>query len=92
MGRDTIAQGQSGTGKTATFTIGVLQNIDTNSDKTQALILVHTRELAYQVLKVVESMGSYTGVRAHACTGGTNIKNDIEKLRDGVHVVIGTPG
>lgn len=92
QGRDTIAQGQSGTGKTATFTISVLQQIDTTSDKTQALILVHTRELAYQVFKVVESIGEYTGVKVHACTGGTQVKDDIQKLKSGIHVVVGTPG
>lgn len=91
-GRDTIAQGQSGTGKTATFTIATLQLIDTASDKTQALILVHTRELAYQVFKVVESIGEYTGVKVHGCTGGTAVKDDIKKLKSGVHVVVGTPG
>jgi translation initiation factor 4A len=70
----------------------VLQQIDTTSDKTQALILVHTRELAYQVFKVVESIGEYTGVKVHACTGGTQVKDDIQKLKSGIHVVVGTPG
>jgi translation initiation factor 4A len=91
-GRDTIAQGQSGTGKTATFTIASLQLIDTASDRTQVLILVHTRELAAQVFKVVESIGEYTGVKVHACTGGTQVREDIQKLKQGIHVVVGTPG
>jgi len=91
-GRDTIAQGQSGTGKTATFTISSLQLIDTTSDKTQVLILVHTRELAYQVYKVVEAIGEYTGVKVHACTGGSAVKDDIKKLKSGMHVIVGTPG
>lgn len=51
-GRDVIAQAQSGTGKTATFSIGVLQSIDTSSRETQALILSPTRELAVQISKV----------------------------------------
>lgn len=91
-GRDTIAQGQSGTGKTATFTISSLQLIDTTSDKTQVLILVHTRELAYQVYKVVEAIGEYTGVKVHACTGGSAVKDDIKKLKSGMHIIVGTPG
>lgn len=52
-GRDVIGQAQSGTGKTATFSIGVLQRIDTKSNETQALILSPTRELAQQIQKVV---------------------------------------
>jgi len=48
--------------------------------------------LAYQVFKVVEAIGEYTGVKVHACTGGTQIKDDIQKLKSGIHVVVGTPG
>lgn len=92
QGRDTIAQAQSGTGKTATFTISTLQIVDTSSDQTQALIVVHTRELAYQVYKVVESIGEYTGVKVHACCGGTAVRDDIRKLKGGVQIVVGTPG
>ena len=69
-----------------------MQSIETTSDETQALIVVHTRELAYQVHKVVESIGEYTGVKVHACCGGTAVRDDIRKLKDGVHVVVGTPG
>lgn len=92
QGRDTIAQAQSGTGKTGAFTIATLQIIDTASDQTQALIVVHTRELAYQVFKVIEMVGEYTEVRVHACCGGTAVRDDIKKLKGGVHVVVGTPG
>jgi translation initiation factor 4A len=92
QGRDTIAQAQSGTGKTGAFTIATLQIVDTTSDNTQALICVHTRELAYQVYKVIESIGEWTGVKVHACCGGTAVRDDIRKLKGGVHVVVGTPG
>eukprot|EP01123_Difflugia_compressa_P014309 TRINITY_DN726_c0_g1_i2.p1 TRINITY_DN726_c0_g1~~TRINITY_DN726_c0_g1_i2.p1 ORF type:complete len:396 (+),score=80.11 TRINITY_DN726_c0_g1_i2:95-1282(+) len=91
-GRDVIAQAQSGTGKTATFVIGALQQIDFSSRQLQALILAPTRELATQIQKVVEALGDYQGVKAHACIGGTNITDDIRILREGVHVVVGTPG
>ena len=53
-GHDVIAQAQSGTGKTATFSIGMLQNIDETQDEIQALILAHTRELSLQILDVIK--------------------------------------
>merc|ERR1712086_820768 len=56
-GHDTIAQAQSGTGKTATFSIAVLQQIDLNHNRIQALILAPTRELAQQIQKVVQALG-----------------------------------
>lgn len=91
-GHDVLAQSQSGTGKTATFSIAVLQNIDSRVRKTQALILAPTRELALQIYKVVLGLGEYLGVSCHACIGGTSIQEDIHKLREGVQVVVGTPG
>lgn len=66
--------------------------MDTASDQTQALIVVHTRELAYQVYKVIESIGEYTDVKVHACCGGTAVRDDIKKLKGGVQIVVGTPG
>merc|ERR1712028_28390 len=91
-GFDTIAQAQSGTGKTATFTIGVLERVDLKLKSCQALILAPTRELANQSHKVVCSIGDYLNVIAHACIGGTKVSDDIEMLRRGVHIVVGTPG
>jgi len=91
-GFDTIAQAQSGTGKTATFTIGVLERVDLGMKQCQALILAPTRELANQSHKVVCSIGDYLNVVAHACIGGTKVADDIDMLRRGVHVVVGTPG
>jgi len=91
-GRDTIGQAQSGTGKTATFVIGALQRIDIGLKATQALILAPTRELANQIQKVALALGDYQKVRCHACIGGTSVRDDIDKLRDGQHLVVGTPG
>lgn len=91
-GRDCIAQAQSGTGKTATFSISILQRIDTTVKKTQALILAPTRELAQQIQKVVIALGDYLNVDCHACVGGTAVREDMAKLNDGPHVVVGTPG
>ncbi|KAJ9111360.1 translation initiation factor eIF4A [Naganishia cerealis] len=91
-GRDCIAQAQSGTGKTATFTISILQRIDTTKKEPQALILAPTRELAQQIQKVVIALGDYMNVDCHACVGGTSIKEDIAKLAAGPQVIVGTPG
>lgn len=89
---DVIAQAQSGTGKTATFSISVLQKLDMTKRQCQALILAPTRELATQIQKVVLALGDYMGVKCHACIGGTAVRDDIAILKEGVHVVVGTPG
>jgi len=89
---DTIAQAQSGTGKTATFSIAILQQIDLKLNKTQALVLAPTRELAQQIQKVVRALGDFLNVTSHACVGGTLVRDDVRILRDGVQVVVGTPG
>lgn len=91
-GHDTIAQAQSGTGKTATFSIAVLQSIDHKMNKCQALILAPTRELAQQIQRVAAALGEYLHISVHACVGGTLVRDDIRILREGVHVVVGTPG
>jgi len=91
-GRDVIAQAQSGTGKTATFSIAALQQVETGVRETQVLVLSPTRELATQIQKVILALGDYMSVQCHACIGGTNIGEDIRKLDYGQHVVSGTPG
>lgn len=91
-GRDVIAQAQSGTGKTATFAIGVLQTLDTSIRECQSLVLAPTRELAQQIVKVISALGDFLDVKIHACVGGTAVRDDIRTLQDGVHVVVGTPG
>jgi len=91
-GHDVIAQAQSGTGKTATFSIAILQQIDISVRETQALVLAPTRELAQQIQKVMIALGDYMEAQCHACIGGTNVREDIAKLSSGVHVVVGTPG
>jgi ATP-dependent RNA helicase len=91
-GRDVIAQAQSGTGKTATFSISALQRIDTTSKEPQALVLSPTRELASQIQKVVYSLGSFMNVKCHVCIGGTNVGEDTRKLEAGAQIVSGTPG
>lgn len=91
-GHDVIAQAQSGTGKTATFSISILQQLDMSIKGCQALILAPTRELAQQIQKVVIALGDYMNIECHACVGGTNVREDMAKLQEGVQVVVGTPG
>lgn len=91
-GNDVIAQAQSGTGKTATFSISVLQKIDPNIKACQALILAPTRELAQQIQKVVVAIGDFMQIECHACIGGTSVRDDMKALQDGPQVVVGTPG
>lgn len=91
-GRDVIAQAQSGTGKTATFSISILQSLDTSLRETQVLCLSPTRELAVQIQKVILALGDMMNVQCHVCIGGTNLGEDIRKLDYGQHIVSGTPG
>ncbi len=90
-GGDLIAQSQSGTGKTATFVISVLQSIIADKG-TQALIIAHTRELAIQIHTVVCALNQYLKYGVSLLTGGTSINQNIEELRKSPHIVIGTPG
>ncbi|KAJ1964269.1 translation initiation factor eIF4A [Dipsacomyces acuminosporus] len=91
-GRDVIAQAQSGTGKTATFSISILQKVDPSLRKTQALVLAPTRELAQQIMKVMIALSEFRNTSIHACIGGTKIADDEAAFSSGAHVVVGTPG
>ncbi|BGP58570.1 hypothetical protein JCM8202_002332 [Rhodotorula sphaerocarpa] len=91
-GHDVIAQAQSGTGKTATFSVSILQSIDVALKQPQALVLAPTRELAQQIQKVVVALGDYMGIECLAAVGGTSVRDAAAKLQDGVHIVVGTPG
>lgn len=91
-GNDVLAQAQSGTGKTATFTISALQRIDETKKVTQVLMLAPTRELALQIQNVVLSIGQHMDVSIHASIGGTSIQDDIEAFKKGAQIIVGTPG
>merc|ERR1719219_1692068 len=80
-GHDVIAQAQSGTGKTATFAISLLEQLDQKAHGVQSLVLAPTRELAQQIIKVVMALGDYMDwAKAHACIGGTNVRQEHSKL------------
>ncbi len=90
--RDVIAQAQSGTGKTATYAIAILQRVDLDDKLCQALVMAPTRELAQQIQKVLLALGDYLNVSCHSCIGGTKVREDSMKLEGGAPAVVGTPG
>ncbi len=90
--RDILARAKNGTGKTAAFVIPALQQIDVNVDKIQALLLVPTRELALQTSQVCKNLGKHMSIQVMVTTGGTTLKDDILRLSETVHVLVGTPG
>jgi len=91
-GRDILARAKNGTGKTAAFVIPTLERINPKLEKTQALILVPTRELALQTSQVCKMLGKHLGINVMVTTGGTGLKDDIIRLNETVHVIVGTPG
>ncbi|CAB9498876.1 Eukaryotic initiation factor 4A-I (Fragment) [Seminavis robusta] len=92
-GRDVIAQSQSGTGKTAVFSISALQLLNETSRDCQVIVLSPTRELAEQTQRVVQALGDFMNVKCHAAIGGKSLGNDIKQLEQGsVQIVSGTPG
>ena len=91
--KDIIAQAQSGTGKTATFVIGTLQNLDPETKSIKILILTPTRELAYQIQDVYKSIGCFMEITTQVCTGGSRVSLDLQYFKKNhPHVLIGTPG
>ena len=92
-GRDVVGQAQTGTGKTAAFGIPLLQKIDPDSKKLQAIALCPTRELAIQVADEIRRLAKYMhGIKVLPIYGGQDIVRQIRGLKDGTQIVIGTPG
>jgi len=94
MGRDLIAQAQSGTGKTATFTIGALSSIQLDQNTTQVLILSPTRELTKQTANVINGIGCMmSNLRVQTLIGGTSINDDLTEMKESTpHIIAGCPG
>lgn len=91
--QDLIAFAQTGTGKTAAFSLPILHQVDTDSKKIQALILSPTRELCLQICRDIESYSKkMKGLRVTAVYGGASIGTQISELKRGTHIVVGTPG
>jgi translation initiation factor 4A len=91
-GRDVLGQAQSGTGKTGTFGIGALNNIDPALKQTQVLILAPTHELADQITTVLRGLSNYMKIQVVLAVGGIPRHLNARDIRSGAHVVVGTPG
>ncbi|OJD23626.1 ATP-dependent RNA helicase dhh1 [Blastomyces percursus] len=91
-GRDILARAKNGTGKTAAFVIPTLERTNPKNSKTQALILIPTRELALQTSQVCKTLGKHLGINVMVTTGGTGLQDDIIRLNEAVHIIVGTPG
>ena len=92
--QDVIAQAQSGSGKTGTFSISTLQVIDPSLDYTQAIILAPTHELAFQIHKVITQIGSFmNNLQVKTLIGGTSVQEDIKQIEKHTpHIIVGTIG
>lgn len=92
-GKNLLGVAQTGTGKTAAFTLPLLSKLDVSLARPQVLVVTPTRELALQVAAAVEKYATHLpGTKVLACYGGTDMRNQLQALRKGVHVVVGTPG
>src|SRR5258708_38313436 len=91
-GTDVIAQAQTGTGKTAAFALPIIDNLEPRGDAPQALVMTPTRELALQVAEAFHSYGKYSNISVLPVYGGQPIDRQLRALRQGVQVVVGTPG
>ena len=93
QGRDLIGQAQTGTGKTAAFAIPIIDLVDPDFNKPQAIILCPTRELAVQVEGEIQKLAKYhKKINSVAIYGGESIDRQIRVLKKGVQIVVGTPG
>lgn len=90
---DLKAFAQTGTGKTAAFSLPIIEQIDLENANVQAIILSPTRELAVQITKNIQEFSTYLNpLKAITVYGGANIDEQIRNLKKGVHIVVGTPG
>jgi len=91
-GRDILARAKNGTGKTGAYSVPLLEQIDTTKDVIQAMIVVPTRELALQTSQIAIELSKHLGIKVMVTTGGTNLKDDIMRIYEKVHLVVATPG
>jgi len=91
-GRDILARAKNGTGKTGAYSIPILEQIDVTRDVIQGMIVVPTRELALQTSQIAIELSKHLGIKVMVTTGGTNLKDDIMRIYEKVHLVVATPG
>ena len=91
-GKDILARAKNGTGKTAAYTIPILQKIDASRNEVQAVVLLPVRELALQTSNVSKVLSKHLNIQIMVTTGGTSLKDDIIRLYNPVHLIVATPG
>jgi ATP-dependent RNA helicase DeaD len=91
-GKDLVVQSRTGTGKTAAFGIPIVERVDPAADHVQAVALAPTRELAIQVARELSEIGRGRGVKVETIYGGDSMDRQLEGIRAGAHVIVGTPG
>ena len=91
-GSDLIAQAQSGTGKTGSFTMGCLNSLDEDLKRTQVLIISPTHELVNQTYEVLENLGKYMDITMMKVMGGTNVNECRDGLSKDPQIIVGSPG
>ena len=91
--RDFIGQANTGSGKTAAFALGILTKLDLNNHMPQALVLVPTRELAEQVANEIRRLARFTSnIKVLSISGGADEHHKVKSLKQGAHIIVGTPG
>ena len=91
-GKDLVVQSRTGTGKTAAFGIPMVEKVDPALAAVQAVALAPTRELAIQVAEELTQIGKGRGVRIETIYGGDSMDRQLEGIRAGAHIIVGTPG
>ncbi|MBM7580962.1 DEAD/DEAH box helicase [Jeotgalibacillus terrae] len=91
-GKDVIAESPTGTGKTLSYVLPLIENLNADQKLPQALILAPSKELSMQILDVLQQWGKEAGMKSASIIGGANPKRQLEKLKKQPHVIVGTPG
>jgi ATP-dependent RNA helicase DeaD len=91
-GKDLVVQSRTGTGKTAAFGVPIVEKVDLEHEGVQAVALTPTRELAIQVAQEITELGQGRGVKVETIYGGDSMERQLEGIRAGAHVIVGTPG
>ncbi|WP_392486550.1 DEAD/DEAH box helicase [Haloimpatiens sp. FM7315] len=92
QGKDVIAQAKTGTGKTLAFLLPMFENMSSNIDEIQGLIVTPTRELAIQITQEAEKLKEFKDINILAAYGGKDIGSQLKKLKKNIHLIIATPG
>ncbi len=91
-GKDLVVQSRTGTGKTAAFGVPIVERTDLEREAVQAVVLAPTRELAIQVAQEITELGQGRGVKVETIYGGDSMERQLQGIRAGAHVIVGTPG